>query len=373
MVDPRLAQVGVVEEYVKAKPELAAAFKAKVAAAKRAAAAAAARALPTKVPPERGVARPAAVAKEDASSGAGAVGSDSLQSLLQEQMGVSSLPLQPLQAAPAASKPPAAATPAPIPMRRSPHRSRSRQQPIPLRASRSRGRGGKRARTSFKFTDEARPEAIVPEPLPPVAQKISRGGFSSAPPAILASMNARENTQNQGATGFGQHVLKLTQLQIRCLLGKGGANVQTIMRQTGAQIVVRTPPFCDEGVVTVSGNYKPAVTMIEQLMFSKGCPVTNGFDPSIPGIFEVPMHLIGQLVGKTAFFVQVQARFGDETLIQKLPRQSPSGNRYVQIAGEHWMPAKEMVIAWLQQLGFHQPPKCPATLQGGRHLGIRTG
>merc|ERR1719235_725815 len=66
-----------------------------------------------------------------------------------------------------------------------------------------------------------------------------------------------------------------------------------------------------------------------------------------PGIIEVPDNLIGQLIGRTAFFVEVQAKLGTETVIQRLPYTSPSGKRLVQVAGDHWMEAKQMVEQWV--------------------------
>lgn len=184
--------------------------------------------------------------------------------------------------------------------------------------------------------------------------------------AALKSLNAARKPSDLGlrgfdnkapapepdnAAGFGQHVLRLAQVQIRCLLGRGGTTIQSIMRQTGAQIVVRSPPSAYEGVVTVSGNFQPALKLIEDLLASKGCPVTErpamGLGDA-PGIIEVPDGLIGQLIGRTAFFTEVQAKLGSETVVQRLPYTSPSGKRLVQVAGDNWLQAKDMVESWVK-------------------------
>lgn len=219
-------------------------------------------------------------------------------------------------------------------------RSRSRSVRHGVRRQ-SNPRSPKRAkRTSFNFGDDGGQQQLSTSNS---AREISKYG-------LRCFDNKAQAPDTQNADGFGQHVLSLAQVQIRCLLGKNGATIQSIMRQTGAQIVVRSPPSAYEGVVTVSGNFQPALKLIEELLASKGCPLTDrpamGLGDA-PGIIEVPDGLIGQLIGRTAFFVEVQAKLGTETVIQRLPYTSPSGKRLVQVAGDHWLEAKQMVEQWV--------------------------
>lgn len=217
----------------------------------------------------------------------------------------------------------------------------------PRRASRSRSAHRRAKRTSFLFSeDEAKRLENEKAMMAKNTLGIRGGGFDmqTAPPP------------DSQTTGFGSHVLHMAQVQIRCVLGKGGATVQHIMRMTGAQIVVKSPPSAYEGIVTISGNYKPALRLIEEVLASKGCPLkmTPTSPQAIieaPGVIEVPDQLISQLVGRTAFFTKVQAKLGAETVIQRLPYTSPNGRRLVQVAGDNWLQAKEMVIAWINSFG----------------------
>lgn len=261
--------------------------------------------------------------------------------------------------------------------RRSGERDRERNRSRGKRRSRSdrrrRGRSGSRhkraKRTSFNFGEDANPEAAQQQ----ISAKLSGFGRQSSG---FDQQSGPLAATGPSQSGFGRTEIKLTQVQIRCLLGKGGACVQSIMRQTGAQIVVRTPPSSHLGIVTISGNHKPAMAAIEQVLIQKGCPLDTVGPDGIshgPGVIEVPERLVGRLVGKTSYFATVQETLGAETVIQKLPHMSPSGGRYVQVAGEHWMQAKQMVLAWVDnqktrpQAGLPplMTPGMPGMMPGG--------
>mmetsp|Transcript_128177 Transcript_128177/g.235788 ORF Transcript_128177/g.235788 Transcript_128177/m.235788 type:complete len:621 (+) Transcript_128177:156-2018(+) len=249
------------------------------------------------------------------------------------------------------------------------HRSRGRRSRSRRRRQRSGSRHKRAKRTSFNFGENANAEAAATQ----ISAKLS--GFGRQSGGGFDQQLAQIQPENS-RSGFGRTEIKLTQVQIRCLLGKGGACVQSIMRQTGAQIVVRTPPSSHLGIVTISGNHKPAMQAIEQVLIQKGCPIDTITAEGIsvgPGVVEVPERLVGRLVGKTSFFATVQDQLGEDTVIQKLPHMSPSGGRYVQIAGEHWMQAKQMVIAWVEGQKTRPQAGLPPLMGGGMMGGMPPG
>lgn len=67
--------------------------------------------------------------------------------------------------------------------------------------------------------------------------------------------------------------LTLKAIQIRALLGKGGATINEIRRRSGSDIKIHHPPSEPEGTVSIVGNAEVAQTVIESHLAFKGCPM----------------------------------------------------------------------------------------------------
>lgn len=182
------------------------------------------------------------------------------------------------------------------------------------------------------------------------------GGSSLATGSVEVPDWLQDLVESAPIPRYGNRHFKASQVQIRCLLGKGGETVQSIMRWTGSQIVITSSPNAFEGDVTVSGNVEPAFKMISDILAAKGCPlvttssgeVRSPLEANPPGLIEVPLELVGSLIGrKGAYLHDIQSQVGGEVIIQKLPYTSPRGNQWVQVAGDNWQKALELVLSRL--------------------------
>lgn len=155
-------------------------------------------------------------------------------------------------------------------------------------------------------------------------------------------------------------VLRMTQVQIRCLLGRGGETVQNIIRRTGAQIQIMSSPQALEGDVMVAGRLQEAEKMIRDVLASKGCPLATGGGVGLaadaPGIIQVPTELVGALIGPRGTCLnEIKAAVGNAVIIQVLPYITADGCQCVQIAGDNWLSAKQLVVTRLETLKVSNP------------------
>lgn len=247
-------------------------------------------------------------------------------------------------------------------------RSRSRLRKQMLQARRTRT-SRSRKRTRF-FADEPQPEKPTPAEKPiPKLEDTNRG--ADVPDWCQDLVQAAPKPR------FGRKAIRVTQVQIRCLLGKGGETIQGIMKWTGSQIMVTSSPHAHEGDVTIAGNVEPALEMVRNILRSKGCPLpSNGqsikdilavkgrpSEQDAPGLIEVPTELVGSLIGKKgAYLTEIASQVGGEVIIQKLPYTSASGCQWVQVAGDNWAAAKALV---LQRLAMFKPSR-PGMASFGR-------
>merc|ERR1712232_897044 len=67
-------------------------------------------------------------------------------------------------------------------------------------------------------------------------------------------------------------MLTLQAIQIRSLLGKGGATINDIRRRSGSDIKIHHPPTEPEGTVSIVGNAELAEQIIDKHLAFKGCP-----------------------------------------------------------------------------------------------------
>lgn len=150
---------------------------------------------------------------------------------------------------------------------------------------------------------------------------------------------------------FGKTHLYLTNLQARILVGRGGCNIQKIMRETMAQIHVNSPPQAATADVSIAGNIQPALVLIRELLLSHGCPISDGTpDSTAPGLLSIPDRFMGALVGaKAGLILHLQDKYGKDLIVQQLGYKAPDGGEMVQVVGPMWKEAKVDVEVWLEQ------------------------
>jgi len=200
------------------------------------------------------------------------------------------------------------------------------------------------------FTDKPAPAETS------LASQAGRPGQEKELPEWLQDLAAPK----PGQVG-AKRILRLSSVQIRCLLGRGGGTIQAIINRTGAAIQINGSPQDFEGDATLAGkNLDEAERMVRDVLLSKGCPLPTATGPKFPddtpGIVRVPTELVGALIGpKGTHLNEIKAKIGGACIIQVLPQQMPDGCQLVQVAGDTWVQAKELVVAKLNELRLSMP------------------
>jgi len=155
---------------------------------------------------------------------------------------------------------------------------------------------------------------------------------------------------------IGKKILKMTQVQIRCMLGRGGETIQRIIRETGGQIQIMPASQADHGDVMIVGRLEEIESALQEVLIARGCPLPltspqGNLVLDAPGIVQVPLNLIGTLVGPRGIYLdEVKARVRGPVIIQLLPHITEDRCQCLQIAGEKWLEAKTMILEKLYQL-----------------------
>lgn len=216
-------------------------------------------------------------------------------------------------------------------------KSRSRNAERRPRSRSAQEKPGKPKRKSG-FTDDAaeamknvsRPDELLPQ-------------YPTEIPSTTTSVGGR----------FGKTHLYLSNVQARILIGRGGVNIQKIMRDTMAQIHVNSPPQASTADVSIAGNIQPAIEMIAALLEHHGCPISKdpgAPDADAPGLLSVPDYFMGALIGpKAGLVLELQQQYGKELIVQNLGYKAPDGGEIVQVVGSRWKEAKIVIAEWLER------------------------
>lgn len=287
-------------------------------------------------------------------------------------------------------------------------RSRSRSRRGRSR-SRSR-RGGKRGRWSRspQRAETAKPRrntGFTSAPANPnevVAAKPSSNQFSDEMNNV--QLKAAEvpdwlqDLANPQPRTHGRKVLRMPDTYIKCLIGKGGETIRSIINRTGADIQIEGKSTDSEANVSIAGNVEPAENLIRDILKSKGCPwqtqsgtilqrggavplTTVGWKPDVDSDdIQIPTELVGLFIGNAgAGLKEIKQRCGAGNFIKILPDILPGGLQCIQVVGDNWRNAREQVRAKVEEIKKMTPGRwhAPAFRKndpnfGGSNAGVAT-
>lgn len=239
-------------------------------------------------------------------------------------------------------------------------RSRSRGRrasPRPPRRRRSRSRSRSRSRKRLRgFSDgpqNMQDGSLLPTGMGGSTRKSNFGDASTAVP--MQSTRAM----------LGRKVFRMPDAYIRSILGRKGETIQRIISKTGSSIKVEHTPGDPEGTVEIANNIDRAVAMIRETLEGRGCPwnieelqdqygsvtrVTWKSQVVKDDIF-IPTELVGLLIGNNGDEIQkIKNQLGGALTVKILPPVLPGGFQEVQVVGDNWKPAKELVRERVQSI-----------------------
>lgn len=257
--------------------------------------------------------------------------------------------------------------------KRSKSRSRKRSKSKSRKRSRSRSRRRSRSRSrkrSSIFSSE--PQAA--DSSKPAADK-HQSKFQDAGAGVpLKKENVPDwlkDLANPVPTQYmGRKVLRMPDAYIKCLIGRGGETIRNIINKTGADIRIEGKPDDPDGIVSIAGNIDAAEAMIRSMLAEKGCtweirdatgPVGGMSDVTWKSNVDVddlqiPTELVGLFIGNSgAGIKEIKAKVGGAVTIKVLPPILPGGFQCVQVVGDHWKRAKEIVRAKIEEIKVTTP------------------
>lgn len=158
---------------------------------------------------------------------------------------------------------------------------------------------------------------------------------------------------------FGRKVLRMSDSFIKCLIGRGGETIQNIINKTGVDIKIVSSPQDSEGIVSICGNVELGERIVRETLAAKGChlPVTYGtpsFGNHRQGETErllIPTELIPTFVGPGGSNIkQIKGKVRGPVSIKVLQELLPGGFQEVQVIGDGWLPAKQMVREKIEEI-----------------------
>jgi len=219
--------------------------------------------------------------------------------------------------------------------------SRGARGPSPRRRSRSRRR---RSRSRSRSRSKSRPA------------KKKRGGmgFSDNPTSDLPGGLA----PGVSLELLGRRRFRMPEAYTKSLIGRGGETIQMIMHKTGSAIKVENKPGSTDGWVTIANNADKAIALIKEILEGRGChwttqdtqdevgKLTNvGWNDTLdPDDVLIPTELIGLFVGNEGVRLrEIRVKSGGALTIRVLPAILPGSFQVIQVAGDNWKSAREMV------------------------------
>jgi hypothetical protein len=181
---------------------------------------------------------------------------------------------------------------------------------------------------------------------------------------------------------LGRKVLRMPEAYIKSLLGKGGETIQQIISRTGSAIRVDHRNGQSDGIVTIANNIDQAITMIRSILEARGChweehetvdesgKITNvGWKGAVAlQDVQIPTELVGMFVGNNGDSIQeIKNRVGGPLTIKVLPPILPGGFQVIQVVGDNWRAAREMVREKVAKIMRATPGRwhAPETAGGG--------
>lgn len=196
----------------------------------------------------------------------------------------------------------------------------------------------------------------------------------------------------------GRKVLRMPDTYIKCLIGKGGETIRSIINRTGADIQIEGKSTDSEANVSIAGNVEPAENLIRDILKSKGCPwqtqsgtilqrggavplTTVGWKPDVDtDDIQIPTELVGLFIGNAgAGLKEIKQRCGAGNFIKILPDILPGGLQCIQVVGDNWRNAREQVRQKVEEIKKLTPGRWHAPAfrkndpnHGGSNAGVAT-
>lgn len=164
---------------------------------------------------------------------------------------------------------------------------------------------------------------------------------------------------------LGRKVLRMPDAYIKCLIGRGGETIRNIINKTGADIRIDAKHDNLDGIVSIANNIEAAEKLIKEILASKGCHWQTEQATDMGGALtnvgwkghvddddlQIPTELVGLFIGNAgAGIKEIKARVGGAVTIKVLPPLLPGGFQVVQVVGENWRRARELVRAKIKEI-----------------------
>lgn len=179
---------------------------------------------------------------------------------------------------------------------------------------------------------------------------------------------------------MGRKALRMPDAYIRSLLGRGGDTVKMIISRTGASITVDHKPGEPEGLVTIANNIDKAMVLIKEVLESRGCNWSIeetsdefgkvfqvGWKGTVAmGDVQIPTELVGLFIGNGGDSVQkIKNLVGGALTVKILPPILPGGVQVIQVVGDNWKAARELVRQEVKRIMLATPGRWHAPGFGG--------
>lgn len=256
---------------------------------------------------------------------------------------------------------------------RSRSRDRDRRARSRSRRRRSRSKSGRKKSMFDKSgdTSEATRPGQVPKSAPAEPGRPGSKFSDSASVQISASGNdvpdwLKDLAEPQIPRALlGRKVLRMPDAYIKCLIGRGGETIRQIINKTGADIRIEAKQDNLDGIVSIANNIEAAEKLIKEILASKGCHWQTQMASDMGGELtnvgwkghvddddlQIPTELVGLFIGNAgAGIKEIKARVGGAVTIKVLPPLLPGGFQCVQVVGENWKAAREVVRQKIKQI-----------------------
>lgn len=185
---------------------------------------------------------------------------------------------------------------------------------------------------------------------------------------------------------LGRKVLRMPDAYIKCLIGRGGETIRNIINKTGADIRIDVKQNNLDGIVSIANNIEAAEKLIKEVLAAKGChwetEQTTDLGGSLTNVgwkghvddddLKLPTELVGLFIGNAGAGIKdIKARVGGAVTIKVLPPLLAGGYQVVEVVGDNWRQAREVVRAKIKEIltttpgRWHQPGQGPGGANAG--------
>lgn len=177
-------------------------------------------------------------------------------------------------------------------------------------------------------------------------------------PTASFSAEARASAQPPG-----KKYIRMPDLYIKTLVGKGGETIRSAIEHSGAIIRVESGPRDPVGIVSITGNVQQGESRIREALRAKGLelPEMNGLVVNeVQGgnqsavrrdDIQIPSELVKHFVGNKGSNIKIlEEAAGGSVSIKVLPMTMAGGFQRIQVTGVHRATAEPLVMRRIEEL-----------------------